>query len=134
MQRWSELSSDARNKIVADTLMEGELAPYTEDLNAAYLVAASLTFPPHGKSEWQQLHLRITPAYAGQRVSRCSAYFGPDPTTGIFIGASTPAQAICLAALYKYGVQFEDGTELHPVDKQLGGPDKRGNISSIEYD
>ena len=133
MQRWSELSPEERNKIVADTTMEGELAPYTEDLNMAYRVAASMTFAPRGKREWQLLHLRIMPAHSGQQVSRCSAYFGLDPS-GIFIGAPTPAQAICLAALDKYGVQFEDGRELYTAEKQLGGPHKRGNISSIEYD
>lgn len=130
MQRWTELSPEERNKIVAETIMHGVLAPYTEDLNAAYLVAASMTFAPRGKPEWQQLHLKIMPAYSGQQVSRCHAFFGSDPVTGIFIGAPTPAQAICLAALYRFDVQFEDGQQLHANDRQLG----QGNIVSIEYD
>ncbi len=35
MQRWSELSPEARNKLVAETIMEGELAPYSEDLKVS---------------------------------------------------------------------------------------------------
>jgi len=133
MQRWSDLSPEERNKIVADTIMDGELAPYTEDLNEAYRVAASITFSPHGRREWQTLHLSIMPLSLGEQVGRCSAYFGPDIATSIFINAATPAQAICLAALYKYDVQFEDGVPHRAPNKRIGGPDQLGNISFIAY-
>jgi len=129
MQRWSELSPEERNKIVADTLMDGDLAPYTEDLNAAYQVAEVMAL---NKPVTGSLHLDITPAIGG-RGGRCHAYFGHPLSDHISIGAATPAQAICLAALYKKGVQFEDGKELYSAEKQIGGPDKKGNLSSIEY-
>ena len=131
MERWSELSPDERNKIVADTIMDGEPGRYTEDLNEAYRVAAAMTFGPHGKREWQQLHLGISPMFTGQQISRCHAYFGPDLETGIFFGAPTPAQAICLEALNKFGVQFEDGEQLYTSERETGG--KRGRLVSIEY-
>src|SRR5438128_2453194 len=121
MQRWSELWVEERNKIVADTIMDGEIAPYTEDLNAAFRVVGSMTFPPHGKREWGQLHLNVEPAYSGEQVSRCHAFFGPLTSSAIFIGAPTPAQAICLAALYRYNVLFEDGKELYAGERQTGG-------------
>lgn len=127
MQRWSELSSSARNKLVADTIMDGELAPYTEDLNAAYHVAEAVAFKGLGMGN---LLLQIPPSVNGH----CHACFGYPSSDNIMHGASTPAQAICLAALYRYDVQFEDGRVLRAPEKQLGGPDKRGNIAFIEYD
>ena len=48
MQRWSELSSEARNRLVADTIMEGELAPYSADLHSAYHVAEAVAFDKRG--------------------------------------------------------------------------------------
>jgi hypothetical protein len=130
MQRWSELSPDARNKLVANTIMDGELTPYTEDLNAAYRVAEAVALD---KREMKSLHLSITPTIVGHGVGRCHAYFGHPLSDHIMIGAPTPAQAMCLAALYKYDVQFEDGQELRVAEKQLGGLHKLGNIATIEY-
>ena len=126
MQRWSELSPEARNKLVADSIMEGELAPYSEDLNAAYHVAEAVAFDKRGMAT---LHIAIIPTVKGQGVGRCHAYFGPPLPDVIKIGAPTPAQAICLAALYLYGVQFEDAVVLRAPGRQGG----LGNINSIEY-
>lgn len=120
--RWHDLTPEQRDQLVADELMEGERARYTQDINAAWQVASwiimsmgpSVSANALVTPEDYVLHLQPV----SQRGERCKAWFGNHMPI-----IAPPAEAICLAALYRSGITFEDGHTHSVAEKKLGGPD-----------
>ena len=128
---WAELSPEERNKFVADTLMNGKLAPYSQDFNAAWLVVQEICRERHGPvTIGEDIGARkpsgftLTVAGDGQR---CYASFG----NLLKVGAATPAQAICIAALVAEDVTVEGGQESWLYDKQIGSSTRI--LDSLEF-
>lgn len=117
-----------RDALVAEKLMDGKRAAYSEDFNAAWQVVQEIC--------WQ----RHDPLTLGEDIStkkfggfvlevpsdgqRCYASFSRE----IKVGAATPAQAICIAALLTSGENLEDGQELYSVER-----DGRKTLNSLEF-
>jgi hypothetical protein len=96
--RWAEMTSEERNSLVAERIMDGEPGPYTEDLNVAWKVVQRVA----GENIYT-LGLHLFPHSGG-----CDAMLGPlQLARGTIYGRTAP-EAICLAALWVHGVPLED--------------------------
>lgn len=96
--RWEQMTTEERDRLVAEEIMDGVVERYTTDLHAAWKVVERLA----------QRGMKTTGIHLFPHSDGCDAMIGPLYLAAGTICARTPPEAICLAALWVCGIYLED--------------------------
>lgn len=95
---WEQLTTEERDQLVAEQIMDGVDDRYTTDLHAAWKVVERLA----------QQGMKTTGIHLFPHPDGCDAMIGPLYLAPGTICAKTAPEAICLAALWVCCIFMED--------------------------